>query len=861
MVLTRRDFMKVSGIAGGALAVTSQFFQLETLTAAGPSLLQVGEKFVPTTCWIGKQDCGMLARVVNGRVVTLEGHPANPRNRGTLCPKGVGQIMSFYDPNRVKAPLRRTNEKGVPGEWEQVSWDEALSLTAEKMNAAREKGDGKFVWQKGRSKAKKFYDSAFVNATGALKLHHGAFCSDAGYRALEYTIGMHGVLHPDFKHTRYLLAWGWNVTNAGGNKFCWLTWPQQLVEAKERGLKMVSIDPRQRSAAHFADEWVPIRPGTDLPMALAICNLLIQQDTIDRPYLTKYTNSPFLVGADGMFLRAEPESEEEEGAPLVWDELSQGAVPHTTEGVEPALEGSYPVDGQMVSTSFEMFKAHVAEYTPEMAAELCGLDASQIAHLAREIGDNAMIGSMIEVDGHLMPYRPVAIMAYHMAQQELGFQALRAMLMVMMLVGSVGAVGGTFSDFTWKEYKNWAKFAHLKVKDETNVYLKDSKFFPMNSNNSSMVAKVINDPGKYGLTDDVVPDCVILHHVNPLGSFPDRDENFEAYKKFGFVAAIDPWISRTADYFADVILPAATIEKYEGPISATDQYIDAETLRLPPMDPLFQSKGDIDIYLDLCEKAGILFGEEGYLAQVNEQLGLSDEFALPLDQKPQTRAIFNRWAKSKGLEGGIEFFEKNHVNIKGPVAAEKRYPYAMEEPFGGILPHRFYGESLLVAQHEMQELGADEVYWRDYTAFPTWRELTASKSPAEYDMNLISYHMIEFKQSRTPVPLLIEMAPKQFAEINPKTARAKGIKNGDEIEVESQNALTGVTRKVNVTARFREGIRPDVLAMPHHYGEYIKHPWIKGQGPSPNALFFTGEGYVAQTADQTYLVKVKVVKA
>jgi anaerobic selenocysteine-containing dehydrogenase len=834
----------------------------ETLVAAGPDMVQQTiEQLIPTTCWIGKQDCGMLARVVNGRVVKLEGHPANPRNKGTLCPKGVGQIMSFYDPNRIKTPLIRTNGKGESGKWRQATWEEALGLVAEKMNAAREKGGSKFVWQKGRSKAKKFYDSAFVNASGALKLHHGALCSDAGYRALEYTIGMHGVLHPDMKHTRYLLCWGWNVTNAGGNKFCWITWPQQLVEAKENGLKMVAIDPRQRSAAHFADEWVPIKPSTDLVLALALCKQLIANGTIDREYLTKYSNAPFLVGADGLFLRAAPEGDEEEGKPFVWDETSGMAVPHDSEGVEPALEGEFTVDGEKVKTAFQLFSEHVAEYTPEKAAEICGLESSQIVHIAREIGENAMIGSTTTIDGHTMPYRPVAIMAYHMAQQELGFQALRAMLMVMMLIGSVGAVGGQFSDFTWKEYKNWAKFAHLKVKDETNLYLKDSKFFPINSNNSSLVAHVINNPGKYGLTDEVIPDVVILHHVNPLGSFPDRNENFEAYKKIGFVAAIDPWLSRTADNFADVILPAATIEKYEGPLSATDQYIDAETLRLPPMDPLFQSKGDIDIYLDLCEAAGILYGEEGYLAQVNNQLKLEGEYALPLDQKPTVREIFDRWAKSQGLEGGIEFFEKNGVNVKGKVAATKRYPYAMEETFAGILPHRFYGESLLVAQKDMQDLGADEIYWRDYTPFPVWRELTAAQSPAEYDLDLISYHMIEFKQSRTPVPLLIEMAPKQFAEINPITAQAKGIADGDEIEVESHNALTGETRKVKVIARYREGIRPDSIAMPHHYGEYVKHPWVKGQGPSPNVLFFTGEGYVAQTADQTYLVKVKATKA
>jgi anaerobic selenocysteine-containing dehydrogenase len=861
MGTSRRDFLKVSGVATGT-AITAGFLsQLETLVAASPELLQVNEEFVPTTCWIGKQDCGMLARVINGRVVKLEGHPANPRNNGTLCPKGVGQIMSFYDPNRVKTPLIRTNGKGEPGEWRQASWEEALGLVAEEMNAAREKGGSKFVWQKGRSKAKKFYDSAFVGASGALKLHHGAFCSDAGYRALEYTIGLHGVLHPDMKHTRYLLCWGWNVTNAGGNKFCWLTWPQQLVEAKERGLKMVAIDPRQRSAAHFADEWAPIKSGTDLVLAMALCNQLIANGTIDQEYLTKYTNAPFLVGEDGLFLRAEPESEEEEGKPLVWDEINGVAVPFDSEKVEPALEGQFTVNGEQFKTAFQLFKEHVAEYTPERAAEICGLESSQIVGIAHDIGENAMIGSTISIDGHTMPYRPVAIMAYHMSQQELGFQALRAMQMVMMLIGSIGAVGGQFSDFTWKEYKNWAKFEHLKVKDETNLYLKDSKFFPINSNNSSLVAHVINNPDKYDLTDEVIPDVVILHHVNPLGSFPDRNENFKAYNKIGFVAAIDPWLSRTADYFADVVLPAATIEKYEGPISATDQYIDAETLRLPPMDPLFQSKGDIDIYLDLCETAGILYGEEGYLAQINNQLKLEGEYALPLDQKPTVREIFDNWAKSQELEGGIEFFEKNGVNVKGEIAATKRYPYAMEEPFAGIVPHRFYGESLLVAQKEMQDLGADEIYWRDYTPFPVWRELSAAQSPRDYDLDLISYHMIEFKQSRTPVPLLIEMAPKQFAEINPKTAMAKGIEDGDEISVVSHNALTGEKRKVIVIARYREGIRPDTIAMPHHYGEYVKHPWVKDQGPSPNVLFFTGEGYVAQTADQTYLVKVKVTKA
>lgn len=859
MKITRRGFLKGSAATGGTL-VASRFLygELGTLIAASPeTAATLTEDWVPTTCWLGKQECGILAHRINGRIVKFEGHPEHPRNRGTLCPKGMAQIMAVYDPNRVKAPLIRLNEKGVPGVWRKASWDEALTLVAEKIKEARAKDPRLLVWQKGRSKAGAFYDKAFVHSSGATKLHHGGFCSDAGYRASEYTIGLHGVLHPDFRHCRYLLAWGWNVTNAGGNKLCWITWPQQLVKAKEQGLKLVAIDPRLRSAAHFADEWLPIRPGTDLALALALCNAVIEQGTVDWDYLASYTNAPYLVKEDGFFLRAEPQGEETEGKPLVWDQVNGKAVPNDTEGVEPALEGTFDVEGTRVKPAFQVFKEHVAQYTPEWATEVCGLPVEQIRRVARELGENARIGSTIEVDGLTLPYRPVAIMTYHIAQQELGFQFVRAQLLLMMLLGAVGAVGGQRTDFTWKIHGNYEKLDHIEIKDPPyNIYLKDSKFFPINSNNSSLVAKVMLDPEKYGV--DYVPEVLIIHMTNPAAAYPDQPVLREALKKFKFIAVIDPWLSRTADLFADVVLPAATIEKYEGPMNVTDQYTEAVALRVPPMEPLFDSRGDIDIYLDLCEKADILHGEGGYLDELNKALKLKDPYKLPLDRKPTVREIFDRWARSEGIEEGVAYFEKNGVKVKGPIPATKYYGYAADPPFGGAL-HRLYGESLLRYQNEMRARGADEVYWRDYTPLPTWRAPTMEGSPPEYDLYLISFKKIEFKQSRaSQIPLLAELAPRQCLEINPKTARARGINDGDEVWVESHNAVTGETRRVRAKVSDRESIRPDTVAMPHHFGEIARHPWAEGQGPTPNTLFFTGEGYVANTADQSFHVKVKV---
>jgi anaerobic selenocysteine-containing dehydrogenase len=692
-----------------------------------------------------------------------------------------------------------------------------------------------------------------VKAIGSSKLGHGSYCSDAGYRASEYTIGLHGNAHPDFKYTRYLLSWGWNITNAGGNKYCWLTWNQQLNEARERGIKVVVIDPSLRGAGPFADEWLPIKPATDLALALALCNALIAQGTVDHVYLRNYTNSPFLVKADGTFVRAD-------GKEQVWDETTKAVVPFDKAGIVPALEGEYDVAGAPARPAFQRFKEHVAQYTAEWAAGICGIAAADIRRVARELGENARIGSTVVLDGVTLPYRPVAIMAYHMAQQELGFQAFRAMHMVMMLLGAVEAVGGQRIDSTWKVHANYEALDKIKIKDPPyDFVLKDSKFFPINTGNPGMVAKVMLDPAKYEVAK--LPEAMILHMTNPLASFTDQSLFMEAYKKYKFIVAIDPWVSRTADYFADVILPAATMEKYEGPIGASDMYIDAQVVRLPIMDPLYESRGDMDIYLDLCERMGVLKGKDGFVDRLNTELGLKDPHLLNTNTKPTPRETLDRWAKAQGLAEGIAYFEKNGVWVKGKVSPKKYYGFAQTPPFGGIR-HRLYGESLLRYQKEMRAKGVDEIYWRDYTPLPTWRNPTMWSSPAQYDLTLISYKKIEFKQSRaSQVPVLAELAPKQRVAIHPDTATARGIKDGDEVTVESHHALTGATRQVKVTAALTQAIRPDVVGLPHHYGEVARHPWTAGQGPTPNSLFFAGEGYITNTADNSFHVRVRVLKA
>jgi len=855
LTLTRRTFLKATAVAGG-MAVASRFLYggLETLAVQGtrPSS-EPEEEWVPTTCWIGKQDCGMVARRINGRVVKLEGHPAHPLNRGTLCPKGQAQITALYDPHRVTTPLIRTNPKGEPGQFRPASWEEALDLVAQKIKEARAKNPKRVVWQKGRSKSGALYDTAFANALGAEKLHHGAFCSDAGYRACEYTIGLNGVLHPDFRYCRYLLAWGWNITSAGGNKLCFITFPQQFLRAREQGMKVILIDPRLRPAGPHVDEWLPIRPGTDLVFILGLCNLLIQQGTVDRDYLTRYTNAPFLVQEDGYFFRVE-------GKEQVWDARTGRPQPYDREGVEPVLEGVFTWEGHTLKTAFQAFKEEVVQYPPERVEQTCGISADQVRRIAREMGEEARIGATLTIKGKPIPYRPVAIHTYHFSQQELGFQTVRGMLLLMMLLGSIGAVGGQRSDFTWKVHGNFKALDEVEIKDPPyNIWLKNSKFFPINSNNSAVVALVLRDPQRWGVQE--LPEVMIIHMSNSLLAFGSTPDILEGFKRIPFIVVLDPWLSRTADYLADVVLPVATLEKWEGPFSPNDGYEEALALRIPVMEPMGESRGEIDIYLDLAERVGVLYGEGGYLDQINKALGLKDPYQLPLDRKPTVREIFDRWAKSQGIQEGVRYFERNGVFLKGPIPVEKQYGYAQDPPFGGIR-HRFYGESLLRYRDQMRAKGVEEIFWRDYTPLPRWRPPTMESSPSRYDLYLVSFKEIENKQSRSShFPLLAELVPEQRLHIHPETARARGLKDGDWAWVESHNAVTGETRRVKVRVMYTEGIRPDVVGLPHHFGEVARHPWAKGQGPSSSSLFFTGPGYLSNTADQSFHVKVRVYKA
>lgn len=847
--LTRRQFLKATGATTVLAAMGAKSFGSTStlIEVAAPTAPSEG-KWTPTACWVGKQGCLLNARVVNGVVAEFRGYPDDPRHQGRPCLKGPAQLLTMYDPYRIKTPLVRTNAKGQSGQWKEVTWDEALTLVADKVNEIRKRDINKLIFQTGGSKQGMVGRTSLMNALGTTNSVGSATCFQALGDANGYTIGFNAGTQSDLHYTNYVLIWGSSMKDGGPSGLCWATWQNLMREARERGMKAVLIDPRREGGANMVDEWLPIKPSTDLAMFLALANVLIANGYVDKKFLTQTTNSTFLLQNDGHFARKDNKA-------LIWDTKTNSAQPFDSKDAVPALEGIYNLNGAQVKTVYEALKAHVANLTPEWAAPITGLSADSIRKVALDLGENAKIGSTIVVDGVTLPYRPVGMMSYHgLAQQESGFQTGRASNIVFMLLGAIQAVGGTRVGFTLGVDPSFDRLDTIKMVDKaTDIRLTNTKFFPLNNGSGALPYHAMANAAKYG-AEAYVPEVMVTLYGNPFLANTQRVV-MDGLKSVKFMASIESHMTEELDYLADVVLPCATIEKLDGIINVRNQYEEGVALRLPIIPPLYQSKSDMEIYMALAEKAGVLLGKDGFVDRLNAELGLKAPNLLDANVKPTPREVFDKWAKTQGQPDGVKYFEE-HALTHAKIPAVKLYAPAWTPPYGGI-KYRMYGESLLTYQEQMKQKGLDKIYWQDYTGFPVWREPTMRQSPAEYDLLLVDYKSLPFFHSQaTYNPILHEQRPEQTLQMNVETAKAKGLADGDYVWLESHNAVTGQTNKVKVKVETMQGMRPDTVGLFHGYGHWV-HPISKGSGPSASQLYFSGEGYVA-TPDSSSVCRTKV---
>ena len=424
-----------------------------------PAMANAVNEMRTTTCYMCACRCGIRVHLRNGEVRYIEGNPDHPLNQGVICAKGSSGIMKQYSPARLTKPLLRKpgSERG-DGQFEEIEWEAAFTMLAERLQKIRSTDPKQFALFTGRDQMQAL-TGLFARQFGTPNYAaHGGFCSVNMAAGMIYTIGgsFWEFGGPDLERAKLFVMIG-TAEDHHSNPM-----KRELSKFKRNGGRFVSINPVRTGYSAIADEWVPIKPGTDGALLLALIHELIQLGLYDRDFLARYTNAGQLVNQDaasddfGMFLR---DADADIANPLRpanfywWDRLGERAVADHTEGADPALLGHFKLPhGTPAVPAFQLLKERVKPYTPEWAEGVTGIPATTIRRLAHEMGITAR-DQKIELPiawtdswgkrHDSVTGNPVAFHAMRgLAAHSNGFQTIRSLSILMSLLGTIDRPGG-----------------------------------------------------------------------------------------------------------------------------------------------------------------------------------------------------------------------------------------------------------------------------------------------------------------------------------------------------------------------------------------------------------------------------------
>lgn len=288
--LNRRNFMSLAAASGAALTAGVGNGKK---ALAGTIKIGTGKDFspatgkerqrIPTACWQCVTRDAMLGFVEDGRLKKLEGNPDSIRTLGKLCARGQAGVNTLYFPDRILHPLQRVGKRGEH-KWKRITWDEALNTIAAKLKALRDAGTPeKFMYQYGRGKASQaatMYD--FMGAYGTKTIgNHTSVCEASKWVGQESLWG--GMYDNwDYDKTDYIVIFGSNNFETHTNH---IPTSQRLIRAHvDRKVPMYVFDVRMTNTAAKADEWLPVKPGTDRAIILAMINVVMNENLFKKEH-------------------------------------------------------------------------------------------------------------------------------------------------------------------------------------------------------------------------------------------------------------------------------------------------------------------------------------------------------------------------------------------------------------------------------------------------------------------------------------------------------------------------------------------------------------------------------------------------
>lgn len=813
-MLSRRDFFKAGALAAGSLSA-SNF----VLAAPAGKLLEGGKDFSRTTgleremkpsaCWQCVSRCPNVGYIEDGRLVKLEGQINSIRTHGKLCARGQAGVNQANDPDRILYPLRRTGKRGE-GQWKRISWDEALSEITDRLMVLKNDGHPeKFMFHYGRMKASsskivKHFLSAYGTGTVG---NHTSICEGGKWTAQEFTWGVH-YDNWDFDNTQFVLNFGSNLLEAHTNH---VSTAHRLMDAiNDNNVQVITFDVRLSNTAAQSTEWVPVKPGSDLAVVLAMCNVIMQED------LYKAHGEEFMK-----FCRF-------------------------TKNVNATT-------AQKVSA----LKAHLSRYTPEWAQTESGVDADKIRTLARTLAARY----------------PAAIVSYRGAVgNHNGHDCERAIQMLASITGNIDNPGGRCRAVgaKWsspKGAKSNPKAKKLSILDGFSGVVP----FPTH-HISHQVLDVIAD-GAQGRPDIYMWYCYQPVYSNPqTGKNIEtlKDENLLPFTIavtpfYDESAALADIILPDAVYterwdWEDMVSPAQIAEYYirqplvnppaevrdfkDVVIELSDRIGSPLSYDSPEefvrqsceMTPAVKKAGGFDymvkngVYVDPDEKASYY----GYKKPVSASKLQSDTVVLD----PDTQVYWD-WKKA-GVASRADALSKGYTHSKksyGGYIGQK----IGNDVFAGFKPDKVNKTGYLELYSELMEE-------KGLPPLPTWRSVPYFKNMSEDELVLTTYKVNVQTHSRTQnCKWLTEIYHENPAWINPEVANRLGVVDGDLIKV------TSGIGEIETRARVTPAVHPGVISIANHCGHWeygrmasdkstpdskpdadYARKWWKGNGVHPN---------------------------
>lgn len=661
--ITRRRFLQWSVAATGALATFSatDFVFRQSSSVLQAQTMNPSGRRVRTCC--PAHNCGgccpIVATVENGIITRLEsddrGYDEIDNPRILACSRGRSYRRRLYHPDRLKTPMKRIGERGE-GKFEPISWDEATDLAASEIKRVKEKygnsalyvpyGTGSYQQINGSHIAQRLF-----NMYGGCLGYYNNYSWAQIERATPTVYGTKttGGQRHDWLNSKYIIMWSWNPAEMiDGTNSAWF-----IRKAKERGAKVVVIDPRKSlSAVALADDWIPIRPGTDTAMMSAMAYVMITEDLYDKEFVRTHC-----IGFDTTQM---PEGYEDE-------ESYRDYILGTRDGVAK---------------------------TPEWAEAITQVPREKIVQIAREYAT----------------VKPgVLYQGYGMQRRAYGEQPVRGGCVLAAITGNVGVHGGWASGIAFQPTPGpfWTAIplGTNPVKTSIPCFLwSEAVLHGKNMTATEGVRGADQLDNNIKLIYAVATNALINQH----GNINRSAEILKDTSKIEFLIVQDHFLTSTAK-FADLLLPACMGYETYG-LQDGWKYGDEVIFMPRTVEPAFESKSDYRIAAEIAEKLDIgdkftegrderdwieWIIENVYRTQWFPDIPTIDEFekknmnvySEPITEPKIAFKDFRADPKANPLStpsGLIEIFSPELFDMERPdeIPAVPKYIQEWESPFG-----------------------------------------------------------------------------------------------------------------------------------------------------------------------------------